>query len=183
MRGRQLLLPMLGIAGFAATLGWLRLGGTLSGSDGAVPAAARAAATASLAPRIERGMRQAPRAKPLPGSAVVPPPLSEAQVRQLIDDTTDPDEQRRLKAIESLGTAPRAVALPVLSRIVTEADAALDRHVALSALFTLGMHQGDADGAIRELLRTLVYDGNDEAVSENAAAALDSLELPRGGLS
>jgi hypothetical protein len=106
--------------------------------------------------------------------------MSEAEAQQFLEQAEGMDAAKRAAAIEALGRAPRALALPVLERVVKDGEADVDRHVALGALHTLAMGQGDADGAIRDLLRELIYDGNDEAVTDNATAALTSLETPRG---
>lgn len=172
----RLRLPLLGAAAFSVALATLLAARTTE-------APARAAAPAAAAGKAMAGRRTAPPPEPARSGAIRPAgpgaPWSAAETSQLIDQAWGHDPAQRAAAIEALARAPRALALPALEHIVKDGEASVDRHVAVSTLHALAMGQGDADGVIRDLLRELVYDGNDEAVSDNAAAALDSLETPR----
>jgi hypothetical protein len=110
-------------------------------------------------------------------SAAIPP--SQTQVDQLVDLSWGDDASRRAEAIAALGHVPRDLALPALKRIVKSGEPRVDRHIALEALHVLAVDQGDDDGAIRTLLRELIYDGNDPDVTEDARGVLDRVEAPR----
>lgn len=172
-RLRPLRLPLLGVAAFSAALAVVLATHRGDSANGTQPAALRErdqTGHAGLAPADVTGRID----------AATPAPPTVAATGQLIERAWDTDAAQRAAAIEALGRAPRARALPALERIVKTGEASVDRHVAVSALHQLAMGQGDADGAIRDLLRELIYDGNDEAVTENASAALASIETPRG---
>jgi hypothetical protein len=98
-------------------------------------------------------------------------------MERLRAQTEDYDPMQRIEAIAALHAAPRAQAVPMLAQIAKHGDPENDRDTALVSLYTIAATQGDTDNAIRSVLRDLIYDGNDAAVSANAAAALESLEV------
>jgi hypothetical protein len=97
-------------------------------------------------------------------------------VEELLSAATGDFADNRLAAISALADAPRARALPVLLRTAKFSPVAADRHAALDSLLAQGSRQRDADDPIQELLRELIYDGDDEEVSDHAARVLEQLD-------
>jgi len=107
----------------------------------------------------------------------VPAPAAPAlAVSQLIADATSGDAARRASAISALAKAPRAEAVPVLRRILTDGEPEVDRTLALRALRDLALSQGDADGAAREAARHALYHGDDFTKTDEIQAVLDAIE-------
>lgn len=141
--------------------------------------AAPVASTEQTAP-IEPQVFAPPSVAPLKPSEpldTIPPPLAltPAAVARLAQETADADAGKRAGAIDALAAAPEADAVPVLQKILGSGGD-IDRQLALSSLHTLALRDGDAGGAIRELLRQAIYDGGDEAVASGAQAALEDIE-------
>lgn len=116
-----------------------------------------------------------PEPSPLPETIALVPELTPADVARLAEDVADADAGRRASAIDALAAAPEADALPVLQKVLG-GGGDVDRQLALSSLHALALRQGDAGGAIRELLRQAIYDGGDEAVASGAQVALEDIE-------
>ena len=95
---------------------------------------------------------------------------------QWIADTASGDAQTRAAAITALSEAPRAEALPVLSRILTDGEPMVDRPLALTSLREIALNQGDADGAIRDAVRHVIYHGDDFTKVDDAQETLDIIE-------
>jgi hypothetical protein len=98
-----------------------------------------------------------------------------AKISQLALDAKSDDADQRAAAIDQLALAPRTLAIPVLQGLLSATDEH-DRQLVLNALHTLALDQGDADGAIREMLRLTIYDGDDARVADNALIILDSIQ-------
>jgi len=91
------------------------------------------------------------------------------------------DAKAREAAIAALAKAPRAQALPVLTRVLKSGDPRTDKPLALRSLRTLAIDQGDADNHIREALREAVYHGDDDALVQSAQTTLDDVEAVAAG--
>src|SRR5512139_431841 len=112
---------------------------------------------------------------PPPAAAASPADSNAATARELdglLSAATGDFADQRLDAIAALADAPPARAMPVLLRIAEQGVVSADRHAALDSLLAQARRQPDTDGAIHGLLRDLVYDGNDEEVSDHAARVL-----------
>jgi hypothetical protein len=105
-----------------------------------------------------------------------PPAVPSDSVAQLIADTTGGDAGKRAAAITALAEAPRASALPVLGRILTDGEPQVDRPLALRSLRDLALNQGDADGAIRDAVRSALYHGDDYTRTDDVQEVLDIIE-------
>ncbi len=92
-----------------------------------------------------------------------------------ITQATGSDASRRAAAIEALGTAPKADAVPVLAHVLETADDA-DRPRALRSLRTLAQTQGDTDDRIRSVVRKIIFHADDEASTQAAQAMLDEID-------
>ncbi|HUQ10344.1 MAG TPA: hypothetical protein VM146_08500 [Steroidobacteraceae bacterium] len=141
---------------------------------------AAAAAPAGLASPASARVDAAPTVAAIPAahaeiSVAPPPPVTEEQVAQWITDVDSTDAARRTVAIRALAQAPRAQALPVLQRLVLNADP-VDRPLALQSLRDLALQQGDADNGIRQAIRQVIYHGDDEQLAAGAQEALDAVE-------
>ena len=95
---------------------------------------------------------------------------------QWIADTASADAATRAAAITGLAEAPRAEALPVLGRILENGEPQVDRPLALISLRDLALNQGDADGAVRDAIRHVIYHGDDFTRVDEAQEALDVIE-------
>lgn len=93
-----------------------------------------------------------------------------------IADTASGDAARRAAAIAALSDAPRAQALPVLGRLLTDGEPSVDRALALQSLRELALNQGDADGAIRDAVRRAIYHGDDLTDADAVQETLDIIE-------
>jgi hypothetical protein len=106
---------------------------------------------------------------------MVPP--AQLTTAQAIADTTSPDPRSRAVAIEALAIAPRSQAIPALESVLETGEPQVDRQIALQSLHTLALRQGDADGAIRDVLRGAIYHGDDEGAAQSAQAVLEDIEV------
>ncbi len=97
-------------------------------------------------------------------------------VSMLVVETMSGDAARRAAAIAALAQAPRAEALPVLGRILTDGEPEIDRPLALRSLRELALNQGDADGAIREAVRHAIYHGDDFTKADALQETLEVIE-------
>jgi hypothetical protein len=132
----------------------------------AVPVAATAGpAVSSVAP-----------AASVPVANRVAAPVTADKVAGWISDSASGDAARRAAAIQALAEAPRAQALPVLGRILTDGEPSVDRALALQSLRELALNQGDADGAIRDAVRHAIYHGDDLTDKEAVQETLDVIE-------
>jgi hypothetical protein len=104
-------------------------------------------------------------------ATTAPPP-----VRNWAADVAASDAATRAAAINALATASREQALPILKIVLTSGEPVIDKPLALRALRELARRDGDADGAIRELVRQSVYHADTEEFSRAAQDALDDLE-------
>ena len=95
---------------------------------------------------------------------------------QWIADTANADAVTRAAAITALAEAPRDEALPVLGRILESGEPHVDRPLALVSLRDLALNQGDADGAVRDAIRHVIYHGDDFTRVDDAQEALDIIE-------
>jgi hypothetical protein len=111
-------------------------------------------------------------ADPAPVPSGNPPPA----VAQLIADSASGDAGKRAAAIAALADAPRAEALPVLGRILTDGEPQIDRPLALRSLRDLALNQGDDDGAIRDAVRQAIYHGDDLTKVDDVQEVLDIIE-------
>ncbi len=120
--------------------------------------------------------------EPAAASAVEEPrvqPVKQAaapDVTRLIADTQSYDAKTRANAIEALGAAPKAQAIPVLERVLESGEPQVDRQIALRSLHTLALNDGDANGKIRDVMRHAMYHSEDEAVTQTAQALLEDIE-------
>ena len=97
-------------------------------------------------------------------------------VAKWVADATGEDSTSRAAAIVALGTAPKSEAVPVLQKVLSSGEPHVDRPLALRALRTLALNQGDADSGIRNALRHAIYHGDDEAVAQGAQNVLSEIE-------
>jgi hypothetical protein len=81
----------------------------------------------------------------------------------------------RAEAIWHLAIEPKEQSLPALREIVGNGSVE-ERGIALEALGMLAREQGDADGVIREVIRGVIYHGDDDDVLFTARATLDDVE-------
>lgn len=102
------------------------------------------------------------------------PSMSEMLAKWVADTTSD-DAAKRAAAIDELATAPQSQAIPILQKVLGE-GLEEDRQLALKALRSLALNQGDTAGEIRNLLRQAIYDSYDEAVAVTAQTVLDDIE-------
>jgi HEAT repeat protein len=91
-------------------------------------------------------------------------------------DTMSGDAAKRATAIAALADAPKAQAVPVLRRLLTDAEPQVDRPLALRSLRDLALNQGDADGTIREAVRNAIYHGDDQTKADDVQEVLDIIE-------
>jgi HEAT repeat protein len=120
----------------------------------------------------------APATGPVAISASTPMPETAAapdQVARWLEDLNSADAAQRNAAIRALATAPREQALPALRNVLTSGEHA-DRPQAVNSLRELALGQGDADGRVREIIREVIYHGDDEALAMQAQDALDVVE-------
>ena len=153
------------------------------------------AAVAAIA--IVAGYAVSNRAEPVATAAAVPAPRSRIEpavptsradsapqvaavtpesVATWIAGANGGDAGKRAAAIAALANAPRADAVPVLRRILTDGEPQIDRSLALSSLRDLALNQGDADGTIREAVRNAIYHGDDQTPAADVQEVLDIIE-------
>jgi hypothetical protein len=133
------------------------------------------ATVADVKPPAVKQAAMTPIANPEPQA----PAMTPARVSQLIADSMGGDAGKRADAIAGLADAPRAEALPVLRRILTDGEPQVDRPLALRSLRDLALDQGDDDGAIREAVRNSIYHGDDFTRTDDAQEVLDIIEESR----
>ena len=93
-----------------------------------------------------------------------------------ISDTTGDDANKRALAITRLADAPKAQALPALQNVLESGEPRVDRPLAIKSLQALAVKQGDADGAIRDVLRGAIYHGDDEETTKAAQTAVSEID-------
>jgi hypothetical protein len=121
-----------------------------------------------------------PAATPVPVPVAMPPAAAKTTA-QWIADTSSGDAATRATAIAALAEAPRAEALPVLGRILTDGEPLVDRSLALRSLRDLALNQGDPDGAIRDAVRHAIYHGDDLTRVADVQEVLDIIEESQQG--
>ena len=119
--------------------------------------------------------------QPIAGPAPAPSAPLPQTVEQWIADTTSGDAAKRAAAIAALAEAPRAKALPVLGRLLTDGEPQVDRPLALRSLRDLALNQGDDDGAIRDAVRHVIYHGDDFTKVDDVQEVLDIIEESQQG--
>lgn len=97
------------------------------------------------------------------------------EVAHWLEDLHSADPAKRDAAITALATAPREQALPALRGVLTSGEIN-DRPQAINSLRELALAQGDADGRVREIIREVIYHGDDETLATQAQDALDVVE-------
>ena len=116
---------------------------------------------------------------PLVSDTVTPSLLQQTVAQEIvvewIEQANDADARKRAAAIDALAVAPKAAAVPALHQVLN-GGATADRQLALNSLRTLALNQGDTDGGIREVLRLVIYDGDDDSVASSAQATLEEIE-------
>jgi hypothetical protein len=160
LAGKQLVITLAAAAAILAGVVWY------AGRD-ADEAVATAHVAAAQAP-------ERPTPTVVPVSA--PAPAASASLAGLIADATSADAAKRATAIQGLGTAPRAEALPVLGGILLNGEPLVDRKLALASLRELALTQGDADGKVRDAVRAAIYHGDDFTPTEEVQETLDVIE-------
>lgn len=125
---------------------------------------------------------------PAPSAALSTTSTSDSQpataiegVAQWIADAQSGEAAKRAAAITALAGAPRAEAVPVLGRILTDGEPQIDRPLALRSLRELALNQGDADGAIRDAVRQAIYHGDDQTQVDDVQETLDIIEESQQG--
>jgi hypothetical protein len=130
-----------------------------------------------VAPVAIASAPQAP--SPAPASPMTAAPAAVAPAPDLVTrwiaDADSTDASSRAAAIASLAQAPRDQALPVLRRLMLNAESA-ERPLALKSLRELALSQGDADSRIRQAIREVIYHGDDEQLAPAAQEALEAVE-------
>ena len=106
---------------------------------------------------------------------------SDASVGKWVAAAAGDDAKAREAAITALAKAPRAQAIPALTRVLKSGDPGTDKPLALRSLRTLAIDQGDADNRIREVLRDAVYHGDEESLVQGAQSTLDEVEQAVSG--
>jgi hypothetical protein len=157
------------VFGAGAVLGWQFLQRPQEAPTAEVGAPARSvAAVHAGAPAPDESLTTA--------APVAQGPTEAEQVTRWIVDTGSTDANARSAAIAALARGPREQVLPVLRRVLLNGEPTVDRPLALRSLRDLALAQGDADSAIREALREVIYHGDDESFTANAQDALDAVE-------
>jgi hypothetical protein len=109
-------------------------------------------------------------------AATEAPAATPENLAKWIADAMGGDAGKRATAIAALAYAPRAAAIPVLRRILTDGEPQVDRPLALRSLRDLALTQGDADGAIRDAVRNAIYHGDDQTPTDDVQEVLDIIE-------
>jgi hypothetical protein len=104
-----------------------------------------------------------------------PEPRATAPLRaeELAANVLSGDARVRAHAITALASASKTEGVPILKRVVMSGEPKVDRPLALRALRDLALHQGDDDQRVRDVVRQVVYHGDDEALSLAAQEVLD----------
>ena len=108
-------------------------------------------------------------------NTAAPSTVSTKKVRHWVMQLSDDDPDTRAAAINALASAPKSQAFPVLQKVLGNGEDR-DRELALDALHTLALREGDDDDDIRTALRLVIYDGDDEIMMSSAQIALDDIE-------
>jgi len=109
------------------------------------------------------------------GNSTARSTISAKKVKQWVMQLSDDDPDTRAAAIDALASAPKSQAFPVLQKVLGNGEDK-DRELALDALHTLALREGDDDDDIRTALRLVIYDGDDEIMMSSAQIALDDIE-------
>lgn len=104
------------------------------------------------------------------------PAVAPETLAQWIENTESTDPKTRAAAIAALADAPRAVAMPVLKRVVEAGEPNVDRHVALRSMYSIALRDGDSTGEVRDTMRHAIYHGDDDGVTQDAQSLLDDIE-------
>lgn len=164
-RKAWLVLALLMAAGVSA-YAWVRQATREPDAQAASPPAATAPPTVTVEQRAT---------PPVPPAADMPAQMSPDNAARWIADVNSEDAARRAAAINALADVPSATALPILQNVLTSGETGIDRPLAMKALRTLALREGDVNGAIRNVLREVVYHA-DEGVAQQAQSVLDDLE-------
>jgi hypothetical protein len=167
LRRRTTLLLAIATVGVAATIG------AYLSSDSEVPVAD---ATTTVASGIPQSASPPTVSVATPDSSSIASPIAPGAVARWIEDASSGDAGKRATAIAALATAPRADALPVLRRLLTDGEPEVDRRLALRSLRDLALNQGDADGRVRDAVRHAIYHGDDQTPADEAQDVLDVIE-------
>ncbi|EEF25245.1 conserved hypothetical protein [Ricinus communis] len=97
------------------------------------------------------------------------------RMAQLAAQVRSEDADVRAAALDALARMPKAQAVPILRTLLSATDSE-GRQGALDALRTLAVDQGDGDGAIGDVLRLTIYDGDDAATADSAQLLLDTIQ-------
>lgn len=169
-------LAMLGAVGGLVYLHASR-DGNETGPSAALPSSAQIAPsprdTPSVAPTTPTDGDAPESAHTQPSSPRQPEP---DDVARWVTDTQSHDSTTRAAAIEALANAPKAQAVPALERVLESGEPQVDRQMALRSLHTLALHDGDENGAIRDVIRNAMYHSEDEGVTQSAQAVLEDIE-------
>ena len=103
-------------------------------------------------------------------------PASPDDIARWSADAVGGDAALRASAITGLVRAPTAQALPILRRVLISGEPAVDRPLALASLRELALERGDADGAIRAVVREAIYHADDVSNVEATQDVLDVIE-------
>jgi len=103
-------------------------------------------------------------------------PASPDDIARWSVDAVGGDAALRASAIAGLARAPVAQALPILRRVLISGEPAVDRPLALASLRELALERGDADGAIRAVVREAIYHADDVSNVEATQDVLDVIE-------
>jgi hypothetical protein len=151
-------------------------------SDSGAPEQTMSVASRPAAPARSSGERPANISPAAPVAQSGSPPQDAVQnagtdnVARWIAGTRDTDPRTRAAAIAALAEAPKAQALPALSRVLESGEAQVDRQIALRSLYTLALNDRDEDGVIRDAIRHAIYHSDDEGVAQSAQALLEDIE-------
>jgi hypothetical protein len=137
-----------------------------------VEQAAASGPPATAAPTVVTATVATPTAAAPPTTDAPPTPV---QVARWIEEAGGADAGKRSAAITALAQAPCELALPVLRRVLISGEL-VDRPQAINSLRELALGQGDTDGRVREVIREVIYHGDDEVLASQAQDALDVVE-------
>ena len=112
---------------------------------------------------------------PSPPVAEAPPAEQFPPDAELLSAALGQDVAKGEAAVRTLAKMPRERAMPILRQIVASGDERR-RVLALHSLRTVAQDQGDADGGIREVIRTAIYHGDSEDVTAEAQNVLNEVE-------
>jgi hypothetical protein len=159
------------VLGVAIAGGWTylqRRDATPAGSNGPAAGASPASISATAVIPTE--------SSPTAASLAETAEATGDQVARWIVDVDSTDAAKRAAAITALAHAPRAQSLPVLRRVLLNGEPTFDRPLALKSLRELAVTKGDADNGVRQVLREVIYHGDDEQFAASAQEAMDTVE-------